>query len=123
MVAQYADESNLVGIGPDQITRKLDVLAAHCERLGRDRSEITVTAMAMCNVAPTMEEADADLRAVAAAKGWNDETVEMLKGMLVHGDPDTVGEALEAYMATGLDGLTLNAAGQRPRARSGRPAG
>ncbi|MDH4278253.1 MAG: LLM class F420-dependent oxidoreductase [Acidimicrobiia bacterium] len=111
MVAQYADESNLVGIGPDQVSRKFDALAGHCERLGRDRSEITVTAMAMCNVAPTMEEADADLRAVAATKGWNDETVEMLKGMLVHGDPDTVGEALEAYMATGLDGLTLNAPG------------
>ncbi len=111
MVAQYADESNLVGIPPDQVARKFDALAGHCERLGRDRSEIKVTAMAMCNIAPTMEEADADLRATAAVKGWNDETIEMLKGMLVHGDPDTVGETLEAYMATGLDGLTLNAPG------------
>lgn len=109
MVAQYADESNLVGIPPDQVARKFDVLAGHCDRLGRDRSEITVTAMAMCNIAPTMEEADADLQAIASAKGWDDETIAMLKGMLVHGDPDTVGETLEAYMATGLDGLTLNA--------------
>ena len=84
MVAQYADESNLVGIPPDQVARKFDALAGHCERLGRDRSEIKVTAMAMCNIAPTMEEADADLRATAAVKGWNDEVIEGLKGMLVH---------------------------------------
>ena len=44
MVAQYADESNLIA-APEDLPRKLDVLAAHCERLGRDRSEITVTAV------------------------------------------------------------------------------
>jgi len=109
MVAQYADESNLVGVGPDDVGRKFDALAAHCERLGRDRSEISVTAMTMCNVAPTMEEADADLEAMAATKGWNNEALNWIKGILIHGDPDTVGEGLEAYMATGLDGLTLNA--------------
>jgi F420-dependent oxidoreductase-like protein len=111
MVAQYADESNLVGIGPDDVPRKLDALQAHCERLGRDRSEIKVTMLAMCNVAPTMEEADADLAAIAAAKGWPDEAIEMVKGILIHGDPDTVGERLEALVATGLDGLTVNAPG------------
>ena len=47
MVAQYADESNLVGTPTHQIPRKLDALAAHCERLGRDRSEITVTKLQM----------------------------------------------------------------------------
>ena len=42
MVAQYADESNLT-CPDDEVPRKLDALAGHCERLGRDRSEITVT--------------------------------------------------------------------------------
>ena len=42
MVAQYADESNLI-CEVDEIPRKLEALAGHCERLGRDRSEITVT--------------------------------------------------------------------------------
>ena len=108
MVAQYADESNLGSAALDEIPRKLDVLAAHCERLERDRSEVAVTTMAMVCVAPTTEEADADLRTLAAVKGWNDEVVEMAKGMIVFGDPDTVGEHLSALMATGLDGLTLN---------------
>jgi F420-dependent oxidoreductase-like protein len=109
MVAQYADESNLVGIGPDEIGRKLDVLHAHCERLGRDRSEIKVTMLAMCNVAPTMEEAEADLKALAEFKGWPDEALDMVRGFVISGDPDTVGEQLETRMAAGLDGLTVNA--------------
>ncbi len=108
MVAQYADESNLVGTPADEIPRKLDALAAHCDRLGRDRSEITVTAMQMVCVAPTMEAAEADLAELAAAKAWPDEVVEMAKGILVFGDADTVGEQLQACMDAGLDGLTLN---------------
>ncbi len=111
MVAQYADESNLASGTADEIPRKLDALAAHCERLGRDRSEIKVTKLTMCLVAPTMEEAEADLRAIAGAKGWNDEVMEMAKGILIYGDPDTVGEALQATMDTGIDGLTINLPG------------
>ena len=108
MVAQYADESNLAGATNDEIPRKLDALAAHCQRLGRDRSEIKVTKLTMVCIAPTMEEADADLRAMAAIKGWGDEVVDMVKGILICGDPDTVGEELQTLMATGLDGLTIN---------------
>ncbi len=111
MVAQYADESNLAGGPIEEIPRKLDALAAHCERLGRDRSEITVTKLQMALVAPTMEAADADLRAIAAVKGWNDEVVEMVKSILIYGDPDTVGERLRAAMDTGIDGLTINLPG------------
>ena len=70
MVAQYADESNLASGPIEEIPRKLDVLAEHCERLGRDRSEIKVTKLQMVAIAPTMEEAEADLLAVGAVKGW-----------------------------------------------------
>ena len=108
MAAQYADESNLGSAAVDEIPRKLDALAAHCDRLGRDRSEIAVTSLQMALVAPTMEEAEADLREVAATKGWNDEIIDLARGLLVFGDPDTVGERLEAVMATGIDGLTIN---------------
>ena len=111
MVAQYANESNLGGAAVEEIPRKLDALAAHCERLGRDRSEIAVTSLQMVLVAPTMEEAEADLRAVGGAKGWPDEVIEMAKGLLVYGDPDTVGERLQAAMDTGIDGLTVNLPG------------
>ncbi len=108
MVAQYANESNLAGATIEEIPRKLDALAGHCERLGRDCSEIKVTSLQMVLVAPTMEEAEADLKALGAAKGWPDEIVAMAKAILVFGDPDTVGERLQAVMDTGIDGLTIN---------------
>ena len=111
MVAQYADESNLSSGPVEEIPHKLDVLAEHCERLGRDRSEIAVTKLQMVLVAPTMEEADQDLREVAETKGWNDDVVEIAKTILIHGDPDTVGERLQACMATGIDGMTINLPG------------
>jgi F420-dependent oxidoreductase-like protein len=107
MVAQYADESNLIGDNA-AIPRKLEALAEHCERLGRDRSEITVTKLQMVAVAPTQEELDADFRAIAAAKGWGEAHIEAVKGALITGDPDTVGEILEDAVRKGLDGLTVD---------------
>jgi alkanesulfonate monooxygenase SsuD/methylene tetrahydromethanopterin reductase-like flavin-dependent oxidoreductase (luciferase family) len=41
-VARYADASNLFG-GPDQLLRKYAILAAHCEAVGRDFTEIERT--------------------------------------------------------------------------------
>ncbi len=111
MVAQYADESNLSSGAIEEIPRKLDALAAHCERLGRDRSEIKVTKLQMVLVAPTMEEAEADVQALAEVKGWSPEIVEMAKGILIFGDADTVGERLQACMDTGIDGMTINLPG------------
>ncbi|HEB89511.1 MAG TPA: LLM class F420-dependent oxidoreductase [Deltaproteobacteria bacterium] len=107
MVAQYADESNLI-CEVDEIPRKLEVLAQHCERVGRDRSEITVTKLMMVLVAPTLEEANADLEAMAATKGWNDAIMDMIRKRLVFGDPDTVGEVLSKAVGHGLDGLTVD---------------
>ena len=107
MVAQYADESNLI-CETDEIPRKLEALAGHCERLGRDRSQITVTKLMMVAVAPTMEELDADLDALAKVKGWNDAIMGMLKDRLIYGDPDTVGEKLSDAVSKGLDGITVD---------------
>ena len=108
LVAQYADESNLGGGGADEIPRKLDALSAHCQRLGRDRSEIKVTKLTMVCVAPTMEEAEADVKALAAVKGWPDGVIDIVKNVLIFGDPDTVGEQLVKLLQTGIDGLTIN---------------
>jgi F420-dependent oxidoreductase-like protein len=44
LVARYADACNIFG-GPEEIAHKLDVLRRHCDEVGRDRSEIEVTAM------------------------------------------------------------------------------
>ncbi len=59
LVAQYADESNLI-CAADEIPRKLEALAGHCENLGRDRTEITVSYLNSACVAPTHEQAVAE---------------------------------------------------------------
>lgn len=108
MVAQYADESNLSRGTADEVKHKLEVLDEHCGRLGRNRSDIKVTKMTMVCVAPTMEQAMADARALAGVKGWSDEVIEMIKGMIIFGDPDTVGEQIQEFVDAGIDGLTIN---------------
>ncbi len=107
MVAQYADESNLTGTVED-IPRKLEALAAHCERLGRDRSEIVVTKLLMVAVAPTLEELEADLAETASVKGWNESTMDMVRKALIYGDADSVGERIAEAVALGLDGITVD---------------
>ena len=107
MVAQYADESNLICANED-IPRKLAVLDEHCERLGRARSEIVVTKLMMVAVAPTLEQTEADLAAIAEVKGWNDQIMDLAKQQLIFGDPDTVGEVLADAIGMGLDGITVD---------------
>jgi F420-dependent oxidoreductase-like protein len=112
MVAQYADESNLTSpIG--ELPRKLDALAAHCERLGRDRSEITVSQALNVCIAATHDEAHADMVTFLGDRGldlatMDDATRDMILDMVVWGDPDEVGEKLAAVLELGADGITCS---------------
>lgn len=107
MVAQYADEANLTCTTKD-IPRKLEALAGHCDRLDRDRSEIAVTKLMMIAVAPTHEELEADLAAIAEVKGWNDSIMGMARKALIFGDADSVGEQIAEAVGKGLDGITVD---------------
>lgn len=103
MVAQYADESNMI-CAPADIPRKLAALDEHCARLGRDRSEITVTYQTSACIAPTHEQAQADMAAA----------VELIPelggraGSAIIGSPDEVAAIYERILATGVDGVTVN---------------
>jgi len=120
LVAQYADESNLTS-GVDELGRKLDALAGHCERVGRDRSEITVSQQLNIGVAETHDEAYADIARYLGGRGldldsMDDATRASFLDLFVWGDPDEVGERLEAILALGADGFTCNmaASGHHP---------
>jgi F420-dependent oxidoreductase-like protein len=112
MVAQYADESNLIADIKD-VPRKLDALEAHLATFGRTRRDVTVTYQRSVCIAPTMEEAEADLRAHLGRQGvdldaLDDDRKAFVASRFVLGDPDTVAERLAADLAVGLDGFTLN---------------
>lgn len=114
MVAQYANESNLI-CDDSEVAHKLEVLAEHCEALGRDRSEITVSKQKNCCIAPTHDEARSDLLAFLDRRGFDtasmseDDLVPWL-GLVTWGSPDEIGEHFSDLLSThdGLDGFTIN---------------
>ena len=103
MAAQYADDSNLI-CAPDEIPRKLAALDEHCERLGRDRSQITVTYQTSAVIAPTKEQAQAELDAAVAAIP----ELAARAGGVILGSPDEVRPIYERILASGVDGVTVN---------------
>jgi F420-dependent oxidoreductase-like protein len=112
MVAQYADMGNLT-CEPSDVPRKVEALAGHCERLGRDRGEITLSWNRVACVAPTTAESEAERDTYLARRGMNwadmpDEIRTMIEGMIVVGDPDTVGARFEEWKGLGLDGFTVS---------------
>jgi F420-dependent oxidoreductase-like protein len=114
MVAQYADASNLT-CGLDEVPRKLDALQGHCERLGRDRSEITVSLQTTVCVGPTHDDAYADLRAAFGERGLDIDAMDpaardSFLSLFIWGGPDEVGEGLGKVLDSGLDGFTCNLA-------------
>jgi len=120
MVAQYADESNLTS-PVDELGRKLDVLAAHCERIGRARTHITVSQALNVCIADTHDEAYADMAAFLGDRGldlttMDDATRDMIMAMVVWGDADEVGEQITKVLELGADGVTcsLPANGHNP---------
>ncbi len=104
LVAQYADGCNIFG-DPDRARHLLGVLESHCEAVGRDPAEITKTRLGTLAIGRTHEEAE---RALAS---WPDRAnldPERLRMALTLGDPDEVGEQVQALFEAGLDGLVFN---------------
>jgi F420-dependent oxidoreductase-like protein len=101
MVAQYADGCNVFG---DLATakHKMDVLDAHCERLGRDPSEITKTRLGVVVIAPTSEEAMAKVEFLKRLG-----LPENRLAMVMAGDPDSVAEQAAEFLAAGIEGMTV----------------
>lgn len=102
LVAQYGDGCNLFG-DPERVKHLLGVLAEHCENVGRDYSEIAKTALGVVSVSPTHEAAQAKLQQ-ARERGVPEERLR--SGMF--GDPDTVGETMQAFKDAGIEGICFS---------------
>ena len=101
LVAKYADGCNLFG-DADRVRHLLGVLQGHCDDVGRDSAEITKTGMAQVAIGATHEAAQAKiefLRTMGIPE-------ERLAGFIA-GDPDTVGERVQALADAGLEGITI----------------
>ncbi len=106
LVARYADGCNVFG-DPERVRHLMGVLDAHCEDVGRDPAEVTRTKLATLAIAPTHEEAQRQLETWPYRLKLDP---DRLRGTLTVGDPDEVGEQVQAFLDAGLDGLVVNMA-------------
>jgi alkanesulfonate monooxygenase SsuD/methylene tetrahydromethanopterin reductase-like flavin-dependent oxidoreductase (luciferase family) len=115
MMAQYAEMANFTS-GFDELPHKLEVLAGHCEAVGRDIADINKTSLGTLAIAPTMQEAEAQRDRFLLSRGldWStldDATRAMVDARIVVGDPDHVAERVQALLDLGLDGVCFNLPG------------
>jgi F420-dependent oxidoreductase-like protein len=113
MVAQYADESNLI-CAVEQIPHKMEVLASHCATFGRDPAEIAVSWLGSVIMGRTTAEAEAARDDYFQMQGMEysqlPEAVRaQINSRMMIGDPDTVAEQVQTKLVDrGLPGLTFN---------------
>jgi F420-dependent oxidoreductase-like protein len=103
MVAQYADGCNFFG-DPERARHLLGVLDGHCERLGRDPTEITKTAMmSSLAIGHTQEEVQAKIARMREI-GISEDRIAAAPT----GTPEQIVEFAHAYRDVGIDGVTLS---------------
>lgn len=102
LVAQYADGCNVFG-DPAKSKHLMEVLAGHCEDVGRDPAEIAKTRLGVLAIAPTHEAAMAKVDALKR-EGMPE---ERLQTTVMAGDPDGIAEQAAAFADAGIEGLTM----------------
>ena len=122
LMAEHAGMANFTS-GFDELPHKLEVLAGHCEAVGRDMATINKTSLASLFLGATMEEAVAkiDTRLAGLGMKWadlDDAARTQFGNRFVVGDPDTVGERIRDVIGLGMDGICFNmvADGHEPEA-------
>ena len=98
IAAKHADMTHWFPLGLETLNRKTEVLAGHCEAIGRDPGEVERTMAAPVLVAAT----EADARAM-----WERLPAERRAGV-VHGRPEQAAEGLRPYLDAGFTGFTFN---------------
>ncbi len=104
LVAEHADACNLFG-DVETVRHKLEVLARHCDDVGRDPATITKTRLGTLVIGATASEADRKVADLRAARGMNESA---LRAMVTAGGPDAVIAQASAFFDAGLDGLVFN---------------
>jgi F420-dependent oxidoreductase-like protein len=104
LVAEYADACNLFG-DVETIRHKLDVLARHCDDVGRDPATITKTRLGTLVIGTDTKEVDAKLDELRTRRTMPE---GMLRAMVTAGDPEAIVDQTGALFDAGLDGLVFN---------------
>jgi F420-dependent oxidoreductase-like protein len=101
LVAQYADLCNISGDAA-MIRHKLDVLRGHCDTVGRDASEITVTRLATLALTSSADETKQTRDFIAQAAG-----ADAAAGFNI-GEEQEIVDQVGALAEAGVDTLISN---------------
>jgi F420-dependent oxidoreductase-like protein len=104
LVAQYGDMCNIFG-DVATVRHKMDVLARHCETVGRDPSTIIKTRLGSLIIRKTDAEAERLFEQVLNRPGIDRERMRVT---FTVGGPDRVAEQAQQFLDAGLDGLIFN---------------
>ena len=110
LAAQYCDEFNLNGHGPETIGRKEAELDAACRGIGRDPA--TLTRSAMCGVLVGRTTAEMSERVAAAVEAFGSDAddqawLDERDGRWVTGTPEEAREMARRYADAGIERLML----------------
>jgi F420-dependent oxidoreductase-like protein len=100
LVARYADMCNLFGDAPE-IAHKVDVLRRHCQSLGRDPSEVTVSRLSTLVLTASDEETEATRDFLRQATGQDPSGSDI-------GTPDQLVARVEELAAAGVQYFVFN---------------
>jgi alkanesulfonate monooxygenase SsuD/methylene tetrahydromethanopterin reductase-like flavin-dependent oxidoreductase (luciferase family) len=105
LVAQHADLwNNLAGQQPN-LAHKIDVLKSHCDAVGRDFSEITVSQQCLVTIAATAEEAAP--MADRAHKIFGGHMGDPKGPIAITGTADQCCEAIQKHIDLGCTGFVM----------------
>lgn len=104
LVAQYADMCNVFG-DPATVRHKMDVLARHCETVGRDSGTIVKTRLGSLILRKTDAEAERLFEQILNRPGIDQDRV---RASFTVGGPERVAEQARQFLEAGLDGLIFN---------------
>jgi alkanesulfonate monooxygenase SsuD/methylene tetrahydromethanopterin reductase-like flavin-dependent oxidoreductase (luciferase family) len=105
LVAQHADLwNNLAGQQPN-LAHKIDVLKSHCDAVGRDFSEITVSQQCLVTIAATAEEAAP--MADRAQKIFGGHMGDPKGPIAITGTADQCCEAIQKHIDLGCTGFVM----------------
>jgi F420-dependent oxidoreductase-like protein len=101
LVAQYGDACNVGGGNPEMASEKLDILAQHCEKLGRNMDEIRKSTS--LNVYPIAKGADPAQATELVRKNYDGISHEKFAEGTFVGEPDAIIERVNSLREAGLD--------------------
>ncbi len=99
IVAEHADIWNNLAGHQTNLATKVDVLKTHCDDVGRDFSEITISQQCLVTVARTKEEAEPAAQRAAAIFGGH--LGDPLGPMAITGTPDQCIERIQRHIDLG----------------------